>query len=152
MDSLIRIGVSLCVAVVLVGGFAMFGVNTYYKQPPLNQVAAFRVETATQAELDMVARAREPKTAEPEPPPPARAIEERDGFVQLEFVVTPKGRASDVRVVGAMPSGYFEEQAIKRIERLRFLPEKVDGVAVESTRTQIVEFKYAPAVTRAVEP
>ena len=129
----------------------MFGVNTYYKAPPLNQVAAFKVERATQAELDLVERARAPQEVEPEPPPPL-TVDERDGFVQVEFEVTPKGRAQDVKVVGAMPAGYFEDQAIRSVERLRFLPDKIDGKAVSSTRTTIVEFKYTPAVTRAVAP
>ena len=151
MDSFIRIVLSLCVAVVLVGLFAMMGINTYFEKPPINQVTAFRVERATQAELEMIRRTEAPPAEELEPPLP-RPDRERDGFVQLEFEVTPDGRARDVRVVGAMPTGYFEEQAVQKIERLRFVPDRVDGVAVASVRTQIVEFKYTPPAARPVTP
>lgn len=152
MDSFIRIVLSLCVAVVLVGLFAMMGINTYFEKPPINQVAAFRVQQATQEELDVVRRAEAPPEAEIETEPPPPSDRERDGFVQVEFEVTPDGRARDVRVVGAMPAGYFEDQAVQRIERLRFIPDRVDGVAVTSVRNEIVEFKYTPAAARSVAP
>ncbi len=154
MNSLIRIGVSLCVAIILVGMFALFGVNTYFEKPPINQVIAFRVESATQAELDVVRRIESPQDVrEPEPEPDVfERNRERDGFVQVEFEVTDKGRARDVTIVGAMPAGYFEEQAIRKVEQLRYVPERVDGKAVASTRIEIVEFKYTPAAVRSVSP
>ncbi len=154
MNSLIRIGVSLCVAVILVGMFALFGVNTYFEKPPINQVTAFRVEKATQAELDVIRQIESPETVrEPEPEPDVfERNRERDGFVQVQFDVTDKGRAQNVIIVGAMPEGYFEEQAVRKIEQLRYVPERVDGKAVASTRTEIVEFKYTPAAVRSVSP
>ncbi|MEM6640226.1 MAG: TonB family protein, partial [Pseudomonadota bacterium] len=75
---------------------------------------------------------------------------ERDGFVQVRFEVTPQGRAESLSVVGAMPAGYFEDEAIAQIQRKRFVPDRVEGEAVRSVRTEIVEFKYTPAQTRAV--
>ncbi|MFK7887371.1 MAG: TonB family protein [Gammaproteobacteria bacterium] len=154
MSQLLRIGVSLCVAVILVGAFALFGINSYFEQPPVNQVAAFRVETATAEELAAARRITEPEQAKPEPPPPPPVDRdlERDGFVQVQFEVTPEGRAANAEVVGAMPAGYFESEAVSRIERKRFVPERIDGQAVSSIRTEIVEFKYVPVQTRAVEP
>ena len=150
VDSFIRIVLSLCVAVVLVGAIALMGINTYFEKPPINQVAAFRVEPATQAELELIRRIEEPPAQEQKPEPELPQFDrERDGFVQVEFEVTAEGRARDVRVVGAMPAGYFEEQAVAKIERLRFVPDRVDGEAVSSVRTQIVEFKYTPAAARA---
>lgn len=154
MNSLIRVGVSLCVAVILVGMFALFGVNTYFEKPPINQVVAFRVETATQAELDVVRRIESPEEVRPPEPEPDvfERNRERDGFVQVQFEVTEKGRARDVKIVGAMPAGYYEEQAIRKIEKLRYVPERVDGKAIVSTRSEIVEFKYTPAAVRPVNP
>ncbi|MEO1574927.1 MAG: TonB family protein [Pseudomonadota bacterium] len=148
MNQLIRISISLCVAVLLVGSLAMFGVNTYFQKPPVNNVEAFRVETATVEEIE-AALGRTPEPPPPEPPPYERE-RERDGFVQVQFAVTPGGRAEDATVVGAMPAGYFEDQALAQINRRRFVPDRVDGEAVRSVRTEIVEFKYLPAQTRAV--
>lgn len=152
MSQLLRIGVSLCVAVILVGAFALFGINSYFETPPVNQVAAFRVEAATADEIEAARRiGRDEEVAEPEPPPPVVRDLERDGFVQVQFDVTPQGRAANAKVVGAMPAGYYEDQAVARIERQRYLPERVDGQPVTSVRTEIVEFKYTPVKTRAVE-
>ena len=150
MNQLIRVGVSLCIAVMLVGMVALFGVTRYFEKPPIAMVEAFRIEEATPEEIAAALGTVKP---EPPPPPPAyEALRERDGFVQVQFEVTPNGRARDVTVVGAMPAGYFEDQAMAQIERRRFVPERVDGEAISSVRTEIVEFKYLPAQTRAVPP
>lgn len=149
MNQMIRIGISLCVAVILVGSLAMFGVKRYFEKPPINNVEAFRVEAATVEEIE-AALGRAPVAPAPPEPPPYERDRERDGFVQVQFTVTPGGRADEATVVGAMPAGYFEEQALAQIRRKRFVPDRVNGEAVPSVRTEIVEFKYLPAQTRAV--
>lgn len=151
MSQLLRIGLSLCVAVILVGMFALFGINTYFETPPVNQVAAFRVETATTEEIEAARRIGQPEPPKPERPARVEPDRERDGFVQVQFEVTPEGRAANAKVVGAMPAGYYEDQAVARVERQRYVPERIDGEAVSSVRTEIVEFKYTPVRTRAVE-
>lgn len=144
MNSFIRFIISLCVAVVLVGMVALFGVTTYFDTPPVSQVKARPVERATADELEWLRRSREPAPPAAIVTPPER---QRDGFVQLQFDVTPDGRARDVIVLGAMPAGYFEDQAIGRVAARRYVPDRRDGVPVTTRRTEIVEFKYTPTTS-----
>jgi TonB family protein len=91
------------------------------------------------AEL-LAARERERlRDAAPPPPPelPPRIIE---GFVQLEYDVDATGRVTAVRVLAAVPRGIYEEQAVAEIRGRMYTPEFVDGVAVASTRSDVVEF------------
>lgn len=52
------------------------------------------------------------------------------GWVDLEFTVTTDGTVNDVRVVGAAPTGVFEDAATEAIGRWRFKPVERNGVAV----------------------
>lgn len=86
-------------------------------------------------------REKERARREP-PPPPTPIVPERtvSGFVQVEFTVAPDGSVRDVRVVGAVPKGYYEEQAKAEIASKRFMPEFEGDQAVASERTEIVDF------------
>ena len=88
------------------------------------------------------------------PPPPQPIMPERtvSGFVQVQFTVEPDGTVSDVRVVGAVPKGYYEEQAKAEIAGKRFMPQFDGDQAVASTRSEIVDFTVpADAAARAEE-
>lgn len=78
----------------------------------------------------------------PEPAPkldlPERMVQ---GFVQLEFVVDEQGLVTDAKVIGAVPKGYYEAEALALIGRKVYMPEYRDGEPVRSTRTEIVEFR-----------
>lgn len=78
----------------------------------------------------------------PEPPPkvelPERMVQ---GFVQLEFTVDEEGLVRDARVIGAVPKGYYEAEAIALIGRKVYMPAYEGGEPVPSKRTEIVEFK-----------
>ncbi len=68
----------------------------------------------------------------------------RKGFVQVEFLVGPDGRASNVEIVGATPGADYENQAREIIESRAYVPEYRDGQAVPSRRSEIVEFTLSP--------
>ncbi len=76
----------------------------------------------------------------PEFEPTERPEREVQGFVQLEFTVLPDGSVEDVEVIGAQPSGVYEERARQQIRARNFAhqadPEATDGVR----RTEIVDF------------
>ena len=143
----LRLGLSFVLAFAVVGALAIVAINIYFERPGFTQVGAFRVERAD-PELVEQLRARE-RGEEPDedagqtdlqwPPKP------HSGFVQLRFDVLPDGRAANIEVVGAAPAGYFEDQARARIAGRRYLPRREDGVAVTSTRTEIVDFEFVPA-------
>ncbi len=73
----------------------------------------------------------------PEYPPRAlrRGIE---GWVQVQFTITPTGAVTDATVVAADPPGLFDEAAIRSILRWRYNPKIEGGVAVERVGVQTV--------------
>lgn len=151
MTGLLRIVLCLCGALIFVGAFATLGINAYFKAPPINQVVAFEIDAATDAELEAIRRLDQPPIEKPLPPPTLEVLQPQDGFVQIEFEVTPEGRAANARVIGAVPAGYYEQQALRRVEGRRYVPERIDGRAVSSVRTDIVEFTY-PSASQSPAP
>lgn len=77
------------------------------------------------------------------PPRPPVEIEPRriSGFVQVVFTVQPDGTVSDARVFGAVPAGYYEEQALERVLARRWEPGvDADGNIVAREATEVIEF------------
>lgn len=81
-----------------------------------------------------VAELLEPRRRAPPPPEPAPSFElparEVSGFVQLAVEVNEEGRVERAEVVNAVPSGIFEEEAL-RIVRQRRYAVPPDGRAVD---------------------
>jgi len=73
----------------------------------------------------------------PDYPPRAQAAGTQ-GWVQIQFNVTPAGTVRDPVVVGAEPKGVFEDAALKAIARWRYNPRVDGGVAVERVGLQTV--------------
>ena len=68
---------------------------------------------------------------------PQRALRRNiEGWVVVQFTITPAGTVKDAKVVDAEPKGLFEEAALKAIARWRYNPKVVDGVAVERVGVQ----------------
>jgi TonB family protein len=64
----------------------------------------------------------------------------REGLVTLAITVAGDGRVDDVRVVKAIPSGFFEAAAIAGFQNARFTPGMLGGVGVKSRMVIEVEF------------
>jgi periplasmic protein TonB len=74
-----------------------------------------------------------------EPDYPNRAMNRGiEGWVLVQFTITPVGTVKDPKVVEASPKGYFEEAALKAIGRWRYNPKIEGGVAVERRGIQVV--------------
>jgi protein TonB len=74
-----------------------------------------------------------------EPEYPNRAANRGiEGWVLIQFSITPVGTVKDAKVVDASPKGYFEEAALKAIARWRYNPKVEGGVAVERRGIQVV--------------
>lgn len=85
--------------------------------------------------------AGEPPMRLPPPPPVEFRREDITGFVQLRFTVQPDGRATDIRVFGAIPPGIYEDQAIAQVRARRWDPALDEaGRPVARAATEIVEF------------
>lgn len=85
------------------------------------------------------------------PPPFEIGARDINGFVQLTFTVQPDGRATDVRVFGAAPAGYYEEQAVAAVHARRWEPGvDADGRPATRRATEVIEFSVpADAPRRA---
>ena len=74
-----------------------------------------------------------------EPDYPNRALNRGvEGWVLVQFTITPAGTVKDATVIEAEPKGYFEEAALKAIARWRYNPKVEGGVAVERRGIQVV--------------
>ena len=80
-----------------------------------------------------------------EPEYPARAIARQlEGYVLVEFTVTPTGRVVDPVIVSAEPIGVFEQASTNAVLKFRYKPRVVDGspTAVPGVRN-LFRFKLA---------
>ena len=72
--------------------------------------------------------------------PREAAISGIEGWVKVEFTITPVGTVTDPRVIDADPKRIFNREAVRAILKWKFKPRVVDGVAVERRATQIIDF------------
>jgi protein TonB len=68
--------------------------------------------------------------------PPAALRRELEGWVQVQFTITPAGSVKDAIVVDAEPEDVFDDAALKAIVRWRYNPKVENGVAVERVGVQ----------------
>ena len=102
--------------------------------PNINTASALgRMDLSAGSDTDVIPLVR----IAPEYPPRAlrRGIE---GWVQVQFTITPTGAVTDAKVVAADPPGLFDEAAIRSILRWRYNPKIEGGVAVERVGVQTV--------------
>ena len=73
-----------------------------------------------------------------EPEYPERAKRQRiEGWVEIEFTISPAGTVKDARVIGAQPSYVFDRAALRAVGRWRYAPKVEDGKAVERPGVQV---------------
>ena len=66
-----------------------------------------------------------------EPDYPERAKQQKiEGWVLVEYTITPVGTVGDVRVVDAKPAVVFDRAAVEAVRRWKYNPMVKDGVAV----------------------
>lgn len=77
---------------------------------------------------------------DPDYPPRARqrGIE---GWVEVEFTITPLGTVQDPKILRASPSGIFEQAVLRAVRRWRYNPRIKDGVAVSRTERTRLRFE-----------
>ena len=107
------------------------------REPPPAEAAPAPAEAPRQARID--APARPVRSIRPDYPYEARMRGE-SGDVVLEIDVSPKGAASDVRVVASCGYGDLDAAAAKSARRARFVPAKAGGEAVASTVRMTISF------------
>jgi protein TonB len=69
--------------------------------------------------------------------PPRAASRGIEGYVVVQFTITPAGTIKDPRVVEAQPEGIFDSAAIKAVSKWKYNPKIEEGVAVERRGVQV---------------
>lgn len=110
---------------------ASVGGSVVQMTPTINTGSLGQMNLSAGADTDVIPLVR----ISPEYPPRAlrRGIE---GWVQVQFTITPTGAVTDATVVAADPPGLFDEAAIRSILRWRYNPKVEGGVAVERVGVQ----------------
>jgi protein TonB len=70
--------------------------------------------------------------------PPRAQSRGIEGWVQLEFTITPQGTVTDVKIIDAEPRGYFERSAKRAVQKYKYKPKVMDGKAVSRPGIQLV--------------
>jgi protein TonB len=70
--------------------------------------------------------------------PPRALSRGLEGWVQVQFTITPTGTVADAKVVNAEPKNVFDDSALKAIARWRYNPKVEGGVAVERVGVQTI--------------
>jgi len=80
------------------------------------------------------------KTTPPKYPSDA-ARKREEGWVEVEFTVTPDGSVSNASVVNAQPARVFNDAALRAVEAWTFKPRMENGKAVDERMRRRIEFK-----------
>jgi protein TonB len=70
--------------------------------------------------------------------PPRALSRGLEGWVQVQFTITPTGTVANATVVNAEPKNIFDDAALKAISRWRYNPKVEGGVAVERVGVQTI--------------
>lgn len=73
---------------------------------------------------------------DPEYPPRARQ-QGIEGWVDLEFTISPVGTVQDAFVIGAQPPRVFDRSALRAVRKWRYNPKTENGVAVARSNVQV---------------
>jgi len=68
------------------------------------------------------------------------AMKGLEGWVKVGFTITAIGTVKDPKVLDAKPPRVFNREAIRAILKWKFKPRVIDGVAVDRSATQIIDF------------
>lgn len=72
---------------------------------------------------------------------PNRALDDRiSGSVVVQFVVDPRGRTKEIKVVQSTPQGVFDHAAMDAIARWRYRPARYDGRPVAVPVRTLIRF------------
>jgi len=73
--------------------------------------------------------------------PPQARMRRLEGFVVVEFIVSPDGTVRDAEVISSRPSNTFNRAALQAVLRWRFNPGTKEGRPVSARVRQKVEFR-----------
>ena len=68
-------------------------------------------------------------------------VKHLEGWVEIEFTITPAGQVTNATVAGANPARIFNDAALRAVQRWTFKPKMDNGKAVEERMKRRIEFK-----------
>ena len=75
---------------------------------------------------------------------PMRAARRKiEGWVKVEFTITEEGTVKDADVIESLPSGIFDQAALRAINKWKFKAKIIDGEAFEQRAIQVLQFKLS---------
>lgn len=108
-------------------------VNTDLPALSLNINTGANLKLGAGADTDVIPLVRIP------PEYPRRALNRGiEGWVQVQFTITPTGAVKDPKVIAADPPGLFDDAAVRSILRWRYNPKIENGAAVERVGVQTI--------------
>jgi len=69
--------------------------------------------------------------------PPRAQSRGVQGWVVVQFTITPQGTVKDAKVVDGEPKGVFDEAAVNAVSRWKYNPKVQEGVPVERRGVQV---------------
>jgi protein TonB len=112
-------------------------------QPLVEKAVAKPVETSGRGDDDKVTSGVVPVVRVPPKYPPRAAQRHLEGWVKVEFTITPAGEVEDAVVKSAEPEEIFDDAALNAIAKWEFKAKIVNGVAVKQRAVQTLQFKLA---------
>ncbi|MDG2307777.1 MAG: energy transducer TonB [Candidatus Binatia bacterium] len=70
--------------------------------------------------------------------PPRAQARGMEGWVYLEFAITPQGTTTDIVVLDSDPKGYFERSAVNAVKKYKYKPRVEGGKAIMRPGVQVV--------------
>lgn len=73
--------------------------------------------------------------------PHTATIKGIEGWVMVEFTITPGGTVADARIVDSEPKGVFDRETLRAIKRWKYQPKIVNGQAVpQYNMRELIQF------------
>ena len=69
------------------------------------------------------------------------SLDRVEGWVKIEFTITPEGEVTDAAVIEAEPVDVFDEIVLSKVESWQLKPKIVNGIAVKQRATKTLQFK-----------
>lgn len=144
----LRLGCCVIVATAIVLGVTNYIVVKTRKPAHSVMVTVVKsIDRMSMAEVTALTTDHSPKPITkpdklPEPPRPEREV---SGIVQVAFTVRPDGSATDVRVTGAAPEGYYEKQAKAQVANSYHKPKMGDDGRLHAHTTSKIFHFTMPA-------
>ncbi len=115
-----------------------YGIRDVFQEllPEIQQLPEQPDETLAELDSPLVPLVKIP------PVYPLRAIRRGiEGVVDVEFIITKKGRIEQPKIIKALPEKIFDQSVLNCVSRWKFKPGTVEGIPVNTRASTTIRFK-----------